>query len=181
MHIVGALKSYRYLNHAIFQRLKSFKNSEVIFVTSESRDPNMGYVYTSIFMEHSGLGEKILEVENKQYEEFGPSNKQIIYIPVAPIIFPAATTYENNKVILKFPFGGVFDEVNSKLKGKAVTNVSLERRLHQDEEGQKGIYQFKSLLFEPGPAKENFLGDLIGESTDQNLITEKKRYLEDCT
>lgn len=177
--VVGTLKSYRYLNEAVFARLPTLRDYETIFTTSESKDPNMGYVCTAIFSEFFALGDKILQMENELYEEFGPSKKQIVYFPVAPILFPAVTAYENDKVILKFPFSGIFEEINSKLPGDQRVNVSeadLVRRLDQDSPGQKGIYQFKTLLFYPAAAKLVFVDPNKPES-----IESQERLLEDCT
>ncbi|MEM2874163.1 MAG: hypothetical protein QW063_01815 [Candidatus Nanoarchaeia archaeon] len=176
--VVGALKSYKYLNEAIFARLPSLKDYEIIFITSESKDPNMGYACTSIFSEFFTLGDRILQMEQELYDEFGPSKKQIVYFPVAPVLFPAATAYENDKVVLKFPFLGIFEEINSKLppdQSVSISDADLVRRLNQDTEGQKGIYQFKTLLFYPDAAKSVFV------DRDNERIKEQEQLLEDCT
>jgi hypothetical protein len=177
-HVVGSLKSYQYLNSAVFSRLANLENCAIIFTTSESRSPT-GYSCVDIFSEHFELGDRLLEMENELYKEFGPSKKQVLYFPVAPILFPAVTAYDNGDVIFKFPFPEVFGKVNKRLPEKQrVSEVSLERRLNQDSEGQKGIYQFKTLLFESDAAKK-ILIDREGKSDPE--INAEERLLEDCT
>jgi hypothetical protein len=187
-YVVGALKLFRIINEKVFEKLDCFKknNWEIIFITSESKSPSEGYVCTSIFSEQFTLADKILQMERSLYDEFGPSEKQIVYFPVAPVLLPAITSYETcetyngkEEVILKFPFFEIFKEINQNLPDKQkIVYEDLTRRLNQDSVGRRGLYMFKTLLFDPASAKLVFKLD---ESESLESIKEQNRLLEDCT
>ncbi len=179
-HIISALKSYQLLNKSTFNLLKGLDFNKIcpIFTTSESLDPTGSYVCMDIFSEHVVLGEKILQIENELYKEFGHSDKQVLYLPVAPVLFPAITAYDNDEVILKHPFPDIFENyVNPCLQSdKPVSSISLERRLGQDLIGQKGIYQFKTLLFDSKSSKNVFVMR-SGKTLEE--IKDLERFIED--